>query len=252
MFVAHNYARHLGKQPARHDPHRLMLHKYQARTGWGPVPDQVDWGAKVVSPGACLNDKLGNCTVAAMVHGIQAVSLYAQGAQFNVPDEDNLAFYKAVSGYDGTPATDNGADEHTVLRKMQSEGLSGYKILGWCDGQPEDHDELRQGMALFGPAYVGFMMPLAWQGKKVWDVGSGRAYKKGSWGGHALEIMRAGRDEEDPDSWGETDIVITRKAIEAYCDELHFTLWEKWFTQSGVSPSNLNLEQLKADMAELA
>jgi hypothetical protein len=115
MTVDHsNYK--LGKKPAHHDPRTLQMANYLEVLP--TIPPAQDWTAKATPNwGMMLNDKLGDCTCAAIGHFIQAWTANAGPHEIVLPDQTILKTYEAVTGYNPKdPSTDRGAGEVGVLR----------------------------------------------------------------------------------------------------------------------------------------
>ena len=88
------------------------------------------------------------------------------------------------------------------------------------------------------------------------ELGGGRGSPHpGTWGGHCVsghgyrseELAGAGVSVV---TWG-APLLLSWDFLDAYCDEAYAVLTEDWGDEDG-APSGLNLEQLRADLAELA
>src|SRR5437660_11284609 len=86
MTVDHSNMK-LGKRHARHDPRVPMLARYTVSLPAPPA--HVDYAKKVTSWPMMLNNKLGDCTCAAVGHVIAAG--YGPLARFASPDGTNIA-----------------------------------------------------------------------------------------------------------------------------------------------------------------
>lgn len=69
----------LGKQTAHHDSRVPMLSKYTASLP--PAPATTSYDSKITNLGPMLNNKLGDCTCAAVGHVIQQWTAEAQKKQ---------------------------------------------------------------------------------------------------------------------------------------------------------------------------
>src|SRR4051812_17423635 len=90
----------LGKLPPRYDARTLRLEHYLDLSALPPPPLECDWTAKVGAKwGMMLNDRIGDCAIAAPGHMMMAWTANA-GRPFVPTDAQVLAAYSAVSGYD--------------------------------------------------------------------------------------------------------------------------------------------------------
>src|SRR5208283_1193814 len=96
----------LGKLPYKHDRRNLQLAKYLVSPP--PCPDAYSWLGKVSKFGPMGNLTVGDCVVAGAGHLIQDWTSN-QGKEIIIPDQDILAVYSKLSGYDPvTGANDDG------------------------------------------------------------------------------------------------------------------------------------------------
>ena len=194
----------LGKHPAQKDPKALMLAKYLTLP---PIPAAVDYAAPVPSWPMMANDRLGDCTCAAMGHTIEGMTTDA-GTPFIPTDDQVVAAYSAVSGYNPTTGkNDNGATCLSVLKYWAKTGLGGHVIKAFATIGTEigtiSQALVKSSVYLFGSTYVGLLLPLTAQTQDVWDVVSATGDgAPGSWGGHAVPVV--GYDAEGLTfiSWG--------------------------------------------------
>jgi hypothetical protein len=102
---------------------------------------------------------------------------------------------------------------------------------------------------LFGGLYIGLQMPLIAQVQPVWDwTGSlsGPALP-GSWGGHAVDVVRYDRDGLTVVTWGRLQ-ELTWSFWGRYCDEAYCILSDD-FLKQGKAPNGFDLAALEADLA---
>jgi len=250
MTVDHSNLK-LGKKPAHHDPRTLQMANYLQLP---PIPPAQDWTAKAASNwGMMLNDKLGDCTCAAVGHIIQAWSANVGPTEIVLPDQTILKAYEAVGGYNpNDPSTDQGAVELNVLKYWRKTGVGGYKIDAFVALEPKNHQHVQAAVDLFGGAYIGLALPVSAQKQAVWSVPPGGPQGSGapgSWGGHAVVI-----EAYDPQgltciTWGKKKR-MTWAFWDAYCDEAYATLSELW-AGTKPAPSGFDLAQLKTDLQAL-
>ena len=168
MTVDHSGLK-LGKKPAHHDPRTLQMANYLELPA---IPPAQDWTKKAASSwGMMLNDKLGDCTCAAVGHIIQAWTANAGPKEVVLPDQTILKTYEAVTGYKPSePSTDRGAVELDVLKYWRKTGVGGYKIDAFVALEPRNHAHIQAAVDLFGGSYIGLALPLSAQTQKVWSV----------------------------------------------------------------------------------
>src|SRR5947209_19729012 len=184
----------LGKQRPRHDPRTLQLADYLDSTVLPPPPPERDWGGKIAADawGMMKNDSIGDCTCAAAGHLVQDCTANV-GSEVTPSDDDILAAYEAVSGYDpATGANDNGAVELDVLNHWRKNGIANRKIEAYAALEPGNLDHVRDSINLFGGCYIGLALPVSAQKQATWTVPAGGATgpgAPGSWGGHAVMLV---------------------------------------------------------------
>ena len=244
--------RKLGRKAPTRDTSHLQLRRFLKKVP--AAPRAVHWVPPGVRWGLMLNDAIGDCTIATCGHIIQAATgLEFGGPGHVVPDAAILDAYKAVSGYDGTDATDTGCVETDVLDYWRTHGVGGHRIWGWATIEPTDLPALKYAAATFGNLCLGIDMPAAWQGAKVWDVNPrGRAtgdWKPGSWGGHEVPLLAYDPDGGTVITWG-AEVRITWEAFTTYVSEVHVVLGPDWCpSQRRPAPNGLDLHALEAALA---
>jgi hypothetical protein len=229
----------LGKRAPRLDPRTLRLAKYMGALP--SAPSHCD-----VAPGRSwpmfANDRLSDCTCAAVGHQIEAWGGHT-------PSElDVVRMYEAVSGY--TPSdssTDRGAVELDVLRYWRKTGIEGDRITAFGAVDVHDHTHVKQACWLFGGLYIGLALPLTAQSQDVWHCAglSSAAAQPGSWGGHAVNVVGYSRTRVTVVTWGQVK-QMTWGFWSRYCDEAYAVLSTDW-----KSPEGFDLAALEADLAAI-
>lgn len=237
----------LGKRPRKNDPRTLRLAKYLTKVEY---PDHVDWGAAVPSWPMYGNDTLGDCTIAAAGHMIQAWTAGA-GTEATPAETDVVAAYWA------TGSDDSGRFELDVLNFWRTQGVAGHEILAYVAVDPQSLDQVRYAIATFGGVYTGAALPMSAQGQQAWTVvGDGKtgSAAPGSWGGHAIPYVAYDlrpQSEQGGElvcvTWGAT-LKLSEAFHLAYCDELYAIVTKDWVTANGDSPTGLDLDALLADL----
>jgi hypothetical protein len=237
----------LGKLPVRHDVRTLQFARYVDTTTLPAPPASYDVTAHVGDWPMYANDTIGDCTCAAAGHMIEAWTAAASGKAKEVTEKAVLTAFDAVKVTD--PATgESGAVELDVLNYWRKIGVGGHKIGAFAAVPVHDHNLVRTATYLFGGVYIGLDLPRTAQQQDVWDwTGSLRGdARPGSWGGHAVDVVRYDAHGLTVVTWGRLK-QMTWAFWDRYCDEC-YGLISNDFLKKGHSPSGFNLAELKADL----
>lgn len=260
--------RQLGKRAPRLDGRTLKLAKYLTPSLPTP-PLKAGYIDKVQTWPMYLNDELGDCVIAAAGHMIEQWTAFssATSSPVLVTNKDILKGYEAVGGYvPGNPDTDNGCDMLTALKYWRRTGFGGHKVSAFVSVDYTNQKEVEQAIYLFGNVYIGLALPLTAQnpvttepsGLSCWQMtaeGTNGDASPGSWGGHCVPIVGYSSDPAGHPgvalvTWGE-QYAMTWKFANTYVDEMWAVLSPDWFESNGDAPNGFNLDQLKADLAQL-
>lgn len=244
----------LGRIPSREDPRTLRLARYLDLGQFAASPPARDWSHPLDAPpwGLFANDRLGNCTCAAIGHFLQAQSANT-GRPLLIGGADVINMYRVVGGYDpARPETDQGAEMLDALRHMRNVGLCGHRFGAFVALDPTQRDHVEAAINSFGGAYCGLDMPAAWRDATTWDIGDRSArWEPNSWGPHAVEIVGYDRIGLIAVTWG-TLKLITWEALQRYCSEAWAAIDEQWIDDTTMlTPSGFDLEQLMRDLVEI-
>jgi len=201
-----------------------------------------------------LNDVYGDCVIAAAGHAIQEWTAYA-GSEVTITDADILAGYEAVGGYvPGDASTDNGCDMLSALQYWKATGFGGHKIAGFVSVDPTNQAEVEQAIYLLGNVYMGIALPLSAQDQTAWKftgiTGDG---SPGSWGGHCVianSYASGPYTGVTVITWG-APLWASWKFVRRYVDECYAIITTDWLNSLGQSPEGFDLDQLRADLAQL-
>lgn len=253
----------LGKQPRREDRfHRTLQFKNYRLPGVLPTPPpEISYVVKVPSWPMLLNDRLGDCVIAAMGHMVQQWTYFASGgtAMQTMTDPEALAAYEAIGGYyPPDPSTDQGCDMLTALNYWRNNGImvAGkiHKIAGFVELTPTLAN-LREAAWIFGNVFVGVALPTAVQGAYDWTVPDGGIYsaagQPSGWGGHCIPVMAESPETATCITWAER-LKMSHNFFSDYCDESYAVLSEDWLTAQGDTLTGFNLAQLRKDIAALS
>jgi hypothetical protein len=198
------------------------------------------------------NDVIGDCTIASAAHMIELWTA-STGAERSPTDEQVVAMYSAVTGYDPrNPQTDQGAVELDVLNYWRKTGLAGDRIYAFVQVDPRNQHEFKAAMWLFGGLYLGLALPVSAQAQvgRRWSVQRGPNGQPGSWGGHAVPATDYNRAEVTVVTWGATQR-CTWGFIADYCEEAYAVLSPDWVSRlTQKAPSGFDLAALQADLSK--
>lgn len=247
-MIDHSKMRLGRRGPAKMDPKRLMLRNYLVDLP--PAPPSQDWVGAIAAWGVMLNDKLGDCTVAARGHAIQTWTANASSIR-TLTDDQVLQSYKSWAGYDpGDSSTDHGAFEVDILNRWRRDGLAldGHAIEAYADIDPANIEHWKQAILLLGGVYIGIDMPIEWADSAVWD----RVGRPGTWGGHAVWVPRYNEIGPVCVTWGALK-QMTWAAVNdpKYCEEVHALVSQDFLFANGNAPSGFKLERLLEDLNAL-
>jgi len=194
------------------------------------------------------NDRLGDCTIAAAAHMIEAWTAAGRGETVEVSESSVLAAFDRVKIVD--PSTgEEGAVELDVLRDWRKHGVDRHRIAAYARVSTRDHELVRSAAWLFGGLYIGLALPLTAQSQRVWDwTGSlsGDA-GPGSWGGHAVDVVGYDAGVLTAVTWGRLQ-ELTWSFWDRYVDESYCIL-SRDFLDGDHAPNGFDLEALKDDLA---
>lgn len=238
----------LGKLPVRHDVRTLRLARYIDRAKLPAGPAIFDATTNVEDWPMYANDRLGDCTCAAAGHMIEAWTAAAGGSAVEVSERAVVDAFEHVKVVD--PATgEEGAVELDVLRYWRKTGIARHRIGAFASVDVHDHDLVRSAAFLFDGLYLGIALPVTAQRQQVWDwthtlTGDARP---GSWGGHAVDVVRYGPGSVSVVTWGRLQD-LTWAFWDRYVDECYCILSPD-FLRGSRAPNGFDLEELKADLA---
>jgi hypothetical protein len=248
MTTTLSTAQRLGKLPVRTDVRTISLGRYVDRAELPAPPDVFDVTAHVGEWPMYANDRVGDCTTAAAGHMIEAWSAEAGGSAVEISERSVLRAFAAVKVTD--PLTgEEGAVELDVLRYWRVTGIGGHRIGAFARVSVHDHGLVRAAAWLFGGLYLGLQLPLSAREQGTWDwtgVLDGPA-RPGSWGGHAVDVVRYDEAGLTVVTWGALK-AMTWAFWDRYCDECYAILSPD-FLAGDRAPNGFDLAALKADLA---
>ncbi len=241
-------ARKLGKLPVRTDVRTLRLARYVDTSKLPPPPAALDLTGHVPDWPMYANDRIGDCTIAAAGHMIEAWTAASRGTAVEVSESAVLTAFDRVKSVD--PQTgEEGAVELDVLKDWRKHGVGRHRIAAFASVSIRDHALVRAAAWLFGGLYIGLALPVTAQDQEIWDwTGSftGDA-RPGSWGGHAVDIVGYEDAVLTAITWGAPK-ELTWRFWDRYVDEAYCIL-SRDFLERDQAPNGFDLEALKEDLA---
>ncbi len=241
-------AQKLGKLPVRTDVRTLSLGRYVDVSALPPPPATLDLTGAVPEWPMYANDRIGDCTIAAAAHMIEAWTAAGRGAAIEVTESAVLTAFDRVKIVDPVSG-EEGAVELDVLTDWRKHGVGRHRIAAFARVSTHDHVLVRAAAWLFGGLYIGLALPLSAQTQRVWDwTGSlsGDA-RPGSWGGHAVDVVGYDAGVLTVVTWGRL-LELTWSFWDRYVDECYCIL-SRDFLDGGRAPNGFDLEALRADLA---
>jgi hypothetical protein len=241
-------AQKLGKLPPRVDVRTLSLKEYVDRAQLPEPPEVLDVASHVTDWPMYANDRIGDCTTAAAAHMIEAWTAEARGAAVEVTESAVLAAFDRVKVVD--PFTgEEGAVELDVLRDWRKHGVGHHRIGAFARVSVHDHLLVRTASWLFGGLYIGLALPLSARSQQTWDWNGSLTGddRPGSWGGHAVDVVRYAGGSLTVVTWGRLQD-LTWSFWDRYVDEAYCILSHD-FLSGDRAPNGFYLEALRADLA---
>lgn len=242
----------LGAKPSSPEKLRrvLRLSKYTDASFTEFVPPGFDW-FRFVLDYADLNDRLGDCVVAAMAKMARAWGVNVEGPTAPTPsitDADILDVYRNGAGYDpARPETDQGWDLLSALSYWQRIGIAGHKIGAYAAVDPDHPFQLRAATYLFGGVFAGFMLPNSIWNQEVWDVVPNDG---GLAGGHCVTIQGVDRKGNFVGrTWGAAQ-PMTPRFVGKYCFEA-YAIQSPEYLRAGKTIAGVNVAEWNADLEKL-
>ena len=241
-----------GKHPPKRSMKTLSLGNYMSANKVAFPPVHA-WERPIVY-GAMLNNDIGDCAIAAPGHIIQNWKAVADAYRpATVTDDQIVSAYSAVTGYDPLrPETDNGSNMLDVLNYWKSTGIAGFKIDGYATIDPQNIDQVKAAIYIFGAVYTGIAVPQS----VVNDLSTGlenhhwryNPSDKTSGSGHAIAHFGYGRAGNTCVSWGELYTFDWDFWLH-WVDEAYVVVSNLWLKGSGITPSGLDYQALLADLS---
>jgi hypothetical protein len=237
----------LGVPPASSDDYVAAVNRATAALTTPPGGGGGPWGI-------FLNNQLGDCVCADSCHQVMLHTANA-GAMVVPTDDECLALYEAVGGYvPGNAATDQGCDETSMCRYLETAGIAGQKSSGTAMVDPTNLDHIRWTVQLFGACRLGIIVDQQMEDQfsagEPWTTAA--ASNDSTAGGHDVPVVQYDSQYAYVVTWGKLQPVTWElMASAAFLDESHAEVWSDFVTSGGTAPNGLDLQQLLSDLAAI-
>ena len=238
-----------GRLPPVSSKPRLLLRPFMGTITAAPA--SVDWYGNIADWPMYLNGDIGDCTEAMVGHNIQNTSTYGDGATVTITDDDVLAAYQRVSGYDpDDPSTDQGAVLQDVYNDWRKIGVGEHKALAFAEVDVSDLNEVKTAIQVFGGAGLGITVTQ----QMMDDFNAGKGWSRAggkSLGGHAIVAVGYDADGVWVVTWA-TVIKMTWTVFRKVCEEAWIAVLPEWVSdQTGEDPLGVDLYGLGEALSAL-
>jgi hypothetical protein len=229
-----------GKLPKKSDYRTLRFGSYSKALP--PAPTAFNVLSRIIGDPKTLfpmdgNDQYGDCTCAARAHA-ETVFNALTGSAVIPTTEEVLAFYNKMTG-----GQDTGCNELDILKAWKKKQAFDDKLVAFVSVDPKNIEHVKQAIALFGGAYIGFQC----QENVMRDFEAGRPWTPGKLtnDGHAVYVVAYDADTVTVLTWGTTQKGTWAWFLEC-CDECYGLLPIE-AELDGFAPG-FNFSQLKTDL----
>lgn len=222
-------------------------------------PAAFDWSMIRGRPliyGMDGNDQWGDCVFASACHHIGTWSGNT-GNELIATGADALAAYNAFTGFDPSkPSTDQGANMLLTATQWRNSPIFNHKIAAFASVDLKRLDLVAAAAYLFGGLWIGWGLPIAWQGADVWDVSPNGVitgdWAPGSWGGHATHGPTFSPRLLGVKTWQE-NMPVTIAAFTTYADEAYALISQDvWLQLTGNKcPAGVDISALQAALSQI-
>jgi len=168
-----------GKHPPKAD-YRTLRFKNYLTPGLPPPPAELNVLARVFDnlhigdPTRLFpmdgNDRLGDCTIAALAHAVTVFRALADREIRVMTKECVVKLYMKLTG-----GVDTGLNELDVMNYWRKHAVDADRIFGFAKIDPKNHAHVQQAIRLFGGVYLGFQCQKNciedFDAKKPWTPG---------------------------------------------------------------------------------
>lgn len=241
----------LGRKPRKFNPNVPHMSALRFWRFFLPkIPVSVDYTQKLPADlGMMLNDRLGDCTCAAIYHARQ---VWSANADKEITETDSLVeqLYHEACGYNpGDSNSDQGGVEQDVLEFLLKTGApvgaaARDKIFAFVEVDPHHMADVRRTIYDCGVAYIGINVPQSvMDGGDTWDVGGDETIL----GGHAVILAAYDAEGFTVISWGKR-YRMTNAFFQKFTDEVYAIADPAWMLATGKTLLGMTPAQLEEQM----
>ena len=232
-----------GRLPSKHDDRTLRLAQFKTARQLAHPTVRL-WQTPVHDWGVMGNHQYGNCVIATAAHAKLSIRANELADTRRISDAAVIDLSRQMGALMGYNILDR-------LKYWRNTGMWASKIWAFAATNPKNHSESQDVINTFGWLDIGINLPYAWKNASVWDVGNGRNYAGGSWGGHSIPAV--GYDEKYyyVVTWGEV-LRLTYAAMERYVDETYAVIDPDWLAKDATTPAGYDLPAIAAELNALA
>jgi hypothetical protein len=221
-------------------------------------PAAFDWSmikGKPLIYGMDGNDNWGDCIFTSACHHIGTWSGNT-GDELIATEADALGAYGRFTGFSPSdPASDKGASMVLTATQWRTQPIFNHTIAAFASVDLKRLDLVASAAYLFGGLWIGWQLPLSWQGADVWDLPPGGAVGNGtpgSWGGHATHGPAFSPRLLGVKTW-QKDMPVTIPAFTNYADEAYALIsHDIWLKLTGDRcPAGVDGMSLQAALAQV-
>lgn len=220
------------------------------------APPPVDYlSALPDDVGLMGNDQIGDCFEAAVYHGDQVRTLFADGAMVTQPDADVIKLYELATGYTPSdPSTDNGSDAGQTLSFIEDNGIPegadgtpGKILVASFEIDPRNMSDVMEAMDDCGGLMVGVNATQNVMESKLWDYDPNSPVI----GGHEIFCAKLLKPNANIGliSWGSPRYEMTQAFWANQVNQCTACVWQDWIEKTGKTPLGMTLDQLQSEMA---
>lgn len=202
------------------------------------------------------NNQVGNCTICDGEHQHMVWTLEGENPCPAFTTNNSISDYSAISGYNGTAATDTGCDLQDVAAYRKNVGLIDamgvrHKIDAYASLRVGDLSQIAQAAYIFGAVSIGVLLPSSAEAQFIagqpWSV----VPTDKPVGGHCITLV--GRDFNGSYlfiSWGKVQ-AATPSWVATYMDEGIVCFDRELLNAKGLSPESYDLAALQKYFGEI-
>ena len=255
----------LGRTPRGRDPRVPHLSSLINGRKLPAPPASVDYSHGMPTKlGMMGNDEWGDCTAADEGHSVQVWSYNAQKHMLTPTDQEILALYSGVTGFDpnaGPPGhnpTDQGANMQAVMDYLMKHGIplpggKTTKVLLYVEVDVRNKQDIQRIIHECGVCHIGFDVPAyllpGGPPPKQWVLDP--AGDQTIIGGHDVALVGYDANWLTLASWGAW-YQMSWDFFEQFTEEAYGIACQMWVEKTGKTPAGLTVQQMETLMKALA